>query len=146
MLVKLDLHPDRKQLRQFGFIALAAFGLLGGVVLWKGGLFGTSFGDSGPAVAYALWGVGVLSAIFSAVWPKANRPLFVALSVLAFPIGWALSHVVLAVMFYGVLTPVALLFRVIGRDPLTRKFEPDKKTYWVDLPEITEKKDYFRQF
>lgn len=146
MLVRLDLRPERKQLRQFGFVALAAFGLLGGVILWRGGLFGADFGARGPAVAYVLWGIGVLSAFFSTVAPEANRPLFVALQVVAFPIGWVLSHVVLAVVFFGILTPVGLVFRLIGRDPLAKRFDSNERSYWVDLPEVSDKKDYFRQF
>ena len=38
--------------------------------------------------------------------------------VLAFPIGWTVSQVILAVMFYGLFTPIGLVFRLIGRDPL----------------------------
>lgn len=146
MLVRLDLRPERKQLRQFGWVALVAFGFLGTVVLWKGGLFGASFGASTRTVAYAMWSLGALSAALSLVRPEANRPLFVALGVLAFPIGWVVSHVVLAVVFFGVLTPVGLLFRLLGRDPLERRFRADRQSYWVDLPEVDDEKDYFRQF
>jgi hypothetical protein len=70
----------------------------------------------------------------------------VGLSLLAFPIGFLLSHVVLVVLFFGVLTPVGLLLRLLGHDLLSRGFEKDRKSYWVDLPETTERRDYFRQF
>ena len=114
------------------FVALVAFGILGMTL--------------GSSVAYGLWALGVLSALLSVLWPSGNRPLFVVLSLVAFPIGWALSHVVLALFFYGVLTPVGLLFRLLGRDPLDRAFDPERKSYWVDLAEVTDKRDYFRQF
>ena len=149
MLVQLNLKPDAKQLRQFGFIALGAFALIGAVVLWRGGLFGSSFGEATQSVAYVLWGLGIISALFSLLWPPANRPLFVALVVLTFPIGLVVSHVVLALFFFGILTPVALFFRLIGRDPLERKFDRERESYWTDLPEVPEvidTKDYFRQF
>ena len=132
MLNELNLRPTEKQLRQFGFVALVAFGILGMTL--------------GSSVAYGLWALGVLSALLSVLWPSGNRPLFVVLSLVAFPIGWALSHVVLALFFYGVLTPVGLLFRLLGRDPLDRAFDPERKSYWVDLAEVTDKRDYFRQF
>ena len=35
--------------------------------------------------------------------------------IVAFPIGWAVSHIMLAALFYGLFTPVALVFRTIGR-------------------------------
>jgi hypothetical protein len=90
--------------------------------------------------------LGAVNALLSLVWPQGNRPLFVALSVLAFPIGFLVSHVVLAVLFFGILTPVGLLLRLVRHDPLDRAFQKDRKSYWVDLPEGTRQRDYFRQF
>jgi len=146
MLVQLDFRPDSRQLRQFGFIALAAFGLLGVLILWKGGLFGFRFGSAGRPIAVGLWVLGAVCAVLSLVWPQGNRPLFVALSVLAFPIGFLVSHVVLAVLFFGILTPVGLLLRLLGYDPLDRAFRKERRSYWADLPEPTRRRDYFRQF
>ena len=146
MLVHLNLSPDAKQLRQFGYIALGAFAVIGGVILWRGGLFGFELGSAVRPVAFALWGLGALSALFSLVLPSANRPLFVALAVVTYPIGIVVSHVVLALLFFGILTPVGLFFRLIGRDPLERTFEPERESYWIDLPEVTDNKRYFRQF
>ena len=57
-LVDLDLNPDEKKLKQFGFIALVAFALLGALVLWKGGLFGLDFGGSTRTVAYVFFALG----------------------------------------------------------------------------------------
>jgi polyferredoxin len=146
MLVQLNFRPDSRQLRQFGFIAIAAFGLLGASISWKGGFFGFGFGEAARSIAVGLWVLGAVCAFLSVVWPQGNRPLFVALSLLAFPMGFVLSHLVLGVLFFGVLTPVGLLFRLLGHDPLHRDFERDRKSYWVDLPEPTGRRDYFRQF
>ena len=146
MIVQLDFRPDSRQLRQFGFVALVAFGLLGAVILWKGGLFGFRFGSAARPIAFGMWALGALCAFLSVVWPQGNRALFVALSVLAFPIGFLLSHVVLAILFFGILTPVGLLLRLLGHDPLDRSFQKDRRSYWVDLPEGTRQRDYFRQF
>lgn len=146
MLVRLNLRPDTKELRQFGWIALLAFGALGAVVSWKGGLFGVGLGAAARPVAVALWVVGLLSAAFSLLWPEGNRPLFVGLGVLAFPVGWVVSHVVLTLLFFLVLTPAGLLFRLARRDPLERAFRREMKSYWVDLPETTDETDYFHQF
>lgn len=146
MLVQLNLRPEPRQLRQFGWIALVGFGLLGSVLIWKGGLFGASFGSAARPLAWALWAVGAVSALLSIVWPQGNRPLFVGLGVLTFPLGWVLSHVVLAVLFFGVLAPVGLLFRLLSRDALERAFRPEMKSYWVDLRDVRDEREYFRQF
>jgi hypothetical protein len=131
MLVSLQLRPSRRQLRQFGWIAALGFPLLAYVLETGGSLF---------------LGLGLLSLVFSLVWPPGNRPLFVLMSLAAYPIGFVVSHVALAILFFFVLTPVGLLFRLLGRDPLTRRFEPERPSYWVDLPKVVDKKEYFRQF
>ena len=41
------------------------------------------------------------------------------------------NPVVLGVLFYGVVTPTALLMRLMGKDPLNRRFEPSADSYWI---------------
>jgi hypothetical protein len=146
MLIQIDFQPSVRQLKQFGFIAFAAFGILGALVLWKGRFFGIELGLVARPLAMGFWVLGAACASLSLLWPQGNRPLFIALSLLAFPVGFLVSHVVLAILFFGVLTPVGLLFRVLGRDPLERSFQADRKSYWVDLPEPRDQRSYFRQF
>ena len=64
---------------------------------------------------------------------------------ITYPIGWVVSHVVLAVLFLGVFTPVAVLFRLIGRDALARRRPPDRATYWLPMPAPDDVRSYFRQ-
>ncbi len=56
--VELNLNPDTRSLRLFGIIALCAFGAIGGLILWRGGLFGFDFGAAGVPAAYGLWVLG----------------------------------------------------------------------------------------
>ena len=80
------------------------------------------------------------------VVPRAVRPIFVAWMVLAFPIGWAISNVVLVALFYGLFTPIGALFRLIGRDPLRLRPQPAGATYWVEKPQAEDARRYFQQF
>ena len=125
-LVDLDLNPDEKKLKQFGFIALVAFALLGALVLWKGGLFGLDFGGSTRTVAYVFFALGGVSALLSLVAPKANRFLFLGLIVVTFPIGLVLSYLIMGVLYFVIITAVALFFRITGRDRLRLKPQPGR--------------------
>lgn len=42
------------------------------------------------------------------------------------------NFVLLGVIFYGVVTPVAIWFRILGRDPLRRRLDLKAPSYWVD--------------
>jgi hypothetical protein len=145
-LVELNLDPDRRTLRQFGFIAFAIFGLLGALVLWKGKILGIDLGTAARPVAYTLWGVGILSALFSLVAPRANRFLFLGLIVVTYPIGFVMSYVLMGAIFFLVILPVGLVFRLIGRDPLHRKLDPRAETYWVPHRKAENVERYFRQY
>ncbi len=50
------------------------------------------------------------------------------------------------VLFYLLITPLALVLRLVGYDPLKRKFEREAKTYWVEVEPRASKESYFRQF
>jgi hypothetical protein len=145
-MIDIDLKPTRKKLRQFGVIAAVAFGILGLVLYWKKGLFGLSLGESAETWALGVWATGAVAAFLSLVAPGGLRPLYILLTLVAFPIGYVVSHVVLALLFYGLFTPIGLVFRVLSRDPLHRRFEPDADSYWVPHRRRDSKKYYFRQF
>ena len=122
-LVELNLNPDRKTLKQFGFIAFVVFALLGALILWKRKFLFWDLGSAAATSAYVAWGLGLVSALFSLVAPAANRFLYVALILVTFPIGFVMSYLVMGIIFFLVITPVGLFFRLIGRDPLRRRLD-----------------------
>jgi len=42
------------------------------------------------------------------------------------------SPVVLGIMFYLVITPIGLLMRALGKDPLRLKFDKQSNSYWIE--------------
>jgi saxitoxin biosynthesis operon SxtJ-like protein len=78
--------------------------------------------------------------------PPAIRWLYVSCMIVAFPIGWVLSQVLLAVMFYCVITPVAVFFRLRGRDLLGRKPGPERASFWTARTQPEDLRRYFRQY
>jgi protein-S-isoprenylcysteine O-methyltransferase Ste14 len=145
-VIEINLRPDARTLRQFGWIALVGFLLLGAMA-WHGWLVFAALPDGArPPAAAGLAGLGLLAGIFSALHPRANRPIYVALSLVALPIGLVLSYLIMGGLFYLLFTPVRLLLALSGRDPLLRRREPDSETYWVDARTQRSKQSYFRQF
>ena len=136
-LTELNLNPSKKDLKWFGLMMGLFFGVLGGLCWWK---------FSAPNAARTLWVIGTVStAIYYAV-PRIRWWVFAGWMVAAYPIGWVLSHVLLAGVYYLVVTPIGLIMRAVGRDPLQRKFDRDAKTYWVEHRTETDPSRYFRQF
>ena len=80
------------------------------------------------------------------VLPVAIKWIYIGAMVLSFPIGWVMSNVLLALIFYGLVTPIALVMRWRGRDVLGLKFPTDAPTYWVPHVPVTDPARYYRQF
>ena len=66
-LIDFDLRPDRRTLRQFGFIACVGFGLLALLAWLETAIFGFGLGEARIWLAATLGGLGLLSALLSAM-------------------------------------------------------------------------------
>ncbi|HLZ54979.1 MAG TPA: hypothetical protein VKS19_10905 [Verrucomicrobiae bacterium] len=98
------------------------------------------------ATAAGVLGAIALIGLIGLVKPSAVRWLFVGATVAAFPIGWVMTQVVLAVMFYGVLTPLALVFRWRGRDELQLRPKPEATSFWITRHPERDVRRYLKQF
>jgi len=141
-LIDVNWHSDERQLRQFAVISLAGFGILGSVAAWKTGAW---FGEGSCTVPLVLWIAALAIGVSGLICPRAVWPVYVVLMMAALPIGWVITHALLLVLYFGVFTPIALVFRLIGFDPLRRRFEPDRNSYWIARPPHPAPKRYFRQ-
>jgi len=64
----------------------------------------------------------------------------------SYPIGFVLSYVIMGTLFFLLITPVGLFFKLTGRDALNRRFEPDLPSYWIDSRPERPRESYFKQF
>ncbi len=152
-LVELNLKPTKRELDQFGLGATLIYGLLGWWIWTKKGFLFWTFPGAAPTVAIVLWVIAGLCLLDSLAGyllrskvQVINRPVFLATTILLFPIGFVLSWVLLGVFFYGILTPVGLFFKLTGRDALERRLEPSAKTYWKKCRPVKDSSRYFKQF
>ena len=79
------------------------------------------------------------------VKPEAIRTVFQGCMRLTRPVGEAVSRVLLMCLFYGLFTPLALVFRLFGRDALRRRRRAGLATYWLTKPRTTDLASYLRQ-
>lgn len=94
---------------------------------------------------YALGAIALIGFI-GLLKPSAVRWLFIGATVAAFPVGWLMTQLMLAVMFYLVLTPIAFLFRWRGRDELQLKRKAERSTFWISRGGPPKAENYLKQF
>lgn len=137
-VIEVNRNPSSRELNLFGFIWLGFF-LLVAVGLW--------LKLHSPVVSIALAAVaGVVPVVGWAV-PSFMRVVYVGLSYVAWPIGFVVSHVLLGTVYYVLVTPIGLIMRAAGYDPMHRRFDPEAPSYWVERDgEERDPRSYFRQF
>ena len=132
----LPRNPTPRMLRQFSagwLVVFCAFALR--VAVFRGH---TTAG----------WILGAVAAvgIIGLFRPATVRWLFLGASVVAFPIGWVMTNLILAVMFFLLLTPLAVVFRLWGRDLLQLRRQPGKESFWIPRGDPPEPGRYLKQF
>jgi hypothetical protein len=107
------------QSRKFGLTVGAAFLVLGGILLWRQR-------ESGAAITGA---IGALLVLLGAIAPGVLVPVERAWMRLSHVMSSITTPIIMAVIYFFVLTPIALLMRAFGRNPLLHP--GSDKTLWV---------------
>jgi hypothetical protein len=115
---------EASEIRKFGFFAALFFGVLLGVALWR----------HRPLLSYAFGGLFLWGLCF-VLFPAFLRPLYSRWLKAARHIGKWNTRILLTLMYCLVITPVALIKRVLGGKPLPTGPDKAAVSYWVSRPE-----------
>jgi hypothetical protein len=137
-LVDVNWHPSRKELRTFALIAFIAAAVIA-LLLYK-------FRGLGIGWTAAIFSLGIVILLCSVVSLRIIRVIYLGLIIATLPIGWLISFFLLAAFYFGIITPLAIIFRLTGRDSLHRKFDRDVESYWISHRQLDNFDRYFDQF
>lgn len=115
-------RKSKKELRKFGITMAIALGIIGCLVLWR----------SKPAWPYLL-GISGVFLIFGLILPRALRPIEWGWMKLAYILGIIVSHILVTLTFFLVITPMGCIIRLIGKDLLNLKFDKKAESYWIPV-------------
>ena len=125
-----------KDLRRFG-VTMGVVGLILAIVAAKHGV-AFMVGFAVPAMLF------LATAAFS---PRLLRPFQKVWMSLALVLGWGMTRALLSILYFGLITPMALLLRWMGKDFLDRKFPEKGDSCWsVRDIKIRDKKKYETQY
>jgi hypothetical protein len=113
-----------KELKEFGMIMGLVLLLITGLLLWKGHTAWHPF--------FSLAFVFILSGI---IYPQSLALVEHWWMKIGMGIGHVVTHIILTLMFFLIMTPLGLLLRLFGKKLLDTHPDPSLKTYWKEVPE-----------
>ena len=121
--------PSGSSDRAFGLLFSVVFAIIATFAVWKGR-------------SSALW--WLVAAFLSLVVALFAAPLLGPLNRgwrwLSLQLSKILNPIMMGIVFFAVLTPVAMIMRLAGKDPLRLRFEPEKPSYWLARTPVSEGK------
>lgn len=124
-------------LRWFGLSLGGMFGCFAVIAWWR---------FSAPGLA---WGLAILGGLVSAIYylvPAFRQPIIKTFFLITWPIAATVSTLLLASVYYAVVTPIGLILKLLGRDPLAKTPDRAADSYWTKYPESPGTDHYFRQY
>lgn len=130
------IKSTRKELREFGLIVGAVFGLLATLFLLRGKNF--------YSYCYVISIFLVLSGLIA---PVVLLPIQKVWMILALIIGFFVTRIILGILFYFVITPIGIVVKATGKDMLNINFSNKSDSYWIRRNnENINKESYEKQY
>lgn len=130
------LSSTKKDLMKFGVLVGGVFLLLCALFFFTGGseLFGWTF--------LIIGGFLFLSGL---IIPAVLKRVYLIWMTGALILGWIMSRVIITILFFLILTPIALIAKVFGKKFLDLDFRDGKTSYWV-IREAEKKINYTKMY
>jgi hypothetical protein len=134
-VLRLPWQADRRQLRVFA-LGLALLLALLAARRWH----------HAPGLGAWLLGAAALAVLAPALAdPSRIRGLYLLWLVAIAPLAWAVSYLLLGILYFLVITPIGLARRLLGRDALALRRRPAPGTLWHPRPRPQGFESYRRQ-
>lgn len=115
-----ELKTDRSDLKKFGLLVGGVFTLLGAWFFFR----------KKPFYLYALV-PGAILMLLGVLVPHLLRRVYMAWMAMALVLGLIVSTVLLSLLYFLVITPIAILARLAGKDFMARAFPGQTPSYWI---------------
>lgn len=118
------LPRDRKTLRNFGLVVGIVLVGVATFFSWK-----SAWAPSPLTVSAGIAGLSLLAA--GLLVPRLLGPVYPVWMAFALVLGTIMTAVLLSLVFYLVVTPIGLVLKVLGKDPMHRRPDPSLASYWI---------------
>ena len=114
-------QSETKELQSFGLIVGGIFSLIG---LWP-----VVFRSESPRLWAVALGAGLIG--LGVVIPWSLKQVHKLWMRVGHALGWINTRILLGVIFYGLITPMGLFLRLLGKDAMRRVLVQEAQTYRI---------------
>lgn len=118
---RINQQPTMRDLRQFGLLVGGVFAVIG---LWP-----VVFRSESPR----LWAtiLGSLLIVLGAIVPQSLKQAYKGWMKVGHVLGSINTKIILGIIYYLLITPMGLVMRLLGKDPMHRVLTQDTDTYRI---------------
>ncbi len=134
-LIQIDWRPDARELRKFGITMLVFCALAAGIFYWR----------DLPRFSLGLLILGGVSFVLGISGTRAALVVYWPWMAIALGLGLVVTPVVFGILYYGLITPLGMIMRLVGHDKLQLRCR-GRDSHWREVPPPPDKSRYERQF
>ena len=130
-----NIESNKKDLQKFGILLGTVLVIISTFFFWQEKSY------------KILLTIGTTMFVLANMRPVLLKPIYRVWMALSTILGWVMTRLVLAMLFYVVVTPIGLILRFFGKDFLDSKLNVSKKTYWnITEVDSLNYEEYEKQF
>ena len=121
-MVLVPKKSKREINREFGLLMALVFSIISGFLAWKG-----------SSTLFYLLPIALIFYLLAKLAPMALDPLERVWMKFAEVLSVVMTTLILTLLFSFVITPIGLIMRLFGKDPMCRKIELERDSYWEPM-------------
>ena len=131
-----NIKSEKSDLRNFGIIVGIILLVISGFLFWK------------EKESFQIFlAIGITLFLIAIVIPSVFKPVYWIWLIFGIILGWFMTHVILSLLFYIIITPIGLTLRLFGKQFLELRWDKSKESYWnFRTNEHLKKENYEKQF
>ena len=131
-----NIKSEKSDLRNFGITVGIILLIISGFLFWK------------EKESFQIFlAIGITLFLTAIAIPAVLKPVYWMWMIFAIILGWIMTRLILAFMFFLIFTPIGLTLRFFGKQFLELRWDKSKESYWnFRTNEHLQNENYEKQF
>ncbi|SVD21954.1 uncharacterized protein METZ01_LOCUS374808 [marine metagenome] len=130
-----EIKITKKEIRKFGIVIGIILLIVGVILLWKRNIYYP-----------ILMIMGIFLFVGGLSIPIILKPIYIIWMIFATIMGWLMTRFILSLLFYGLITPISLIARLMGKKFIYLRWDKINNSYWNYRSNKVQNVDYEKQY